>query len=35
VQQAQPAAAPQQITIINNYYGNAAPMSQANSLFGR
>ena len=32
---AQPAAAPQQITIINNYYGNAAPMSQANGLFGR
>lgn len=35
VQQAQPAAQPQQITIINNYYGNAAPMSQANGLFGR
>lgn len=32
---AQPAAAPQQVTIINNYYGNAAPMSQANGLFGR
>lgn len=32
---AQPAAQPQQVTIINNYYGNAAPMSQANSLFGR
>jgi uncharacterized protein YcfJ len=32
---AQPAAQPQQITIINNYYGNAAPMSQANGLFGR
>jgi len=29
------AAAPQQITIINNYYGNAAPMAAANSLFGR
>ncbi|MCX6954288.1 MAG: YMGG-like glycine zipper-containing protein [Verrucomicrobia bacterium] len=35
VQQAQPAAQPQQVTIINNYYGNAAPMGQANSLFGR
>lgn len=38
VQQAQPAAqqaAPQQVTIINNYYGNATPMSQANGLFGR
>ncbi len=34
-QQAQPAAQPQQITIINNYYGNAAPMGQANGLFGR
>ncbi len=34
-QTAPPAAAPQQITIINNYYGNAAPMGQANSLFGR
>lgn len=32
---AQAAAAPQQVTIINNYYGNAAPMSQANGLFGR
>lgn len=32
---AQPAAQPQQVTIINNYYGNAAPMGQANSLFGR
>jgi len=30
-----PAAAPQQVTIINNYYGNAAPMGQANTLFGR
>lgn len=31
---AQPA--PQQITIINNYYGTAAtPMSSANALFGR
>jgi len=29
------AAAPQQVTIINNYYGNASPMSQANTLFGR
>ena len=34
-QPAQPAAQPQPITIINNYYGNAAPMSQANGLFGR
>lgn len=35
----QPAAqpAPQNVTIINNYYGNAPanPMSGANSLFGR
>jgi hypothetical protein len=29
------ASAPQQVTIINNYYGNASPMAQANSLFGR
>jgi hypothetical protein len=28
-------AAPQQVTIINNYYGNASPMASANSLFGR
>lgn len=28
-------AAPQQVTIINNYYGNSTPMSQANGLFGR
>ncbi len=37
VMQATPAAAPapQQVTIINNYYGNAAPMAQANALFGR
>ncbi|MBI5766876.1 MAG: glycine zipper 2TM domain-containing protein [Verrucomicrobia bacterium] len=39
VQAAAPApaatAAPQQVTIINNYYGNAAPMASANSLFGR
>lgn len=27
--------APQQITIINNYYGSSSPMSGANSLFGR
>jgi uncharacterized protein YcfJ len=27
--------APQQVTIINNYYNNATPMSGANSLFGR
>jgi hypothetical protein len=31
----QAAAAPQQITIINNYYGNAAPMASANAMFGR
>ena len=32
-----PAAAPQNVTIINNYYGNTAPtpMAQANTLFGR
>jgi hypothetical protein len=33
--QAQPAAQPQQVTIINNYYNSATPMSGANSLFGR
>lgn len=36
--QAAPAAAqaaPQQVTIINNYYNSATPMSGANSLFGR
>lgn len=33
---AQPAAQPQQITIINNYYGTApTAMTSANSLFGR
>jgi len=31
-----PAQQPQQITIINNYYGaGATPMSNANSMFGR
>jgi len=36
VQSAPAAPAPQQVTIINNnYYGNAAPMAQANALFGR
>jgi uncharacterized protein YcfJ len=31
-----PAPQPQQITIINNYYGGATtPMSNANSMFGR
>ena len=35
VQSAPAAAAPQQVTIINNYYGNATPMAQANALFGR
>ena len=31
------APAPQNVTIINNYYGNSAPapMAQANALFGR
>lgn len=28
-------AQPQQVTIINNYYNSATPMSGANSLFGR
>lgn len=33
---AQPAAQPQQVTIINNYYNApATPMSSANGLFGR
>ncbi len=33
---AQPQAAPQQVTIINNYYNApATPMSAANGLFGR
>jgi hypothetical protein len=31
----QPAAAPQQVTIINNYYNSPSPMSSANGLFGR
>ena len=35
VQSAPQPAAPQQVTIINNYYGNASPMAGANSLFGR
>ncbi len=39
VVQAAPTAlatpAPQQVTIINNYYGNASPMASANTLFGR
>jgi len=32
-----PAPAPQNATVINNYYGNSAPapMDQANALFGR
>lgn len=30
-----PAAAPQSVTIINNYYQGSSPMSGANSLFGR
>lgn len=35
--QAQPVATPppQQVTIINNYYNTATPMSDANRLFGR
>ena len=28
-------AQPQQVTIINNYYGNATPMSGVNGMFGR
>lgn len=35
VQQAQPAAQPQPVTIINNYYNSSTPMSSANGLFGR
>ena len=27
--------ATQPVTIINNYYGNTAPMAAANALFGR
>jgi hypothetical protein len=36
-QVAAPAAQsqPQQVTIINNYYGNATPMSGVNGMFGR
>ncbi|MBX3737618.1 MAG: glycine zipper 2TM domain-containing protein [Candidatus Didemnitutus sp.] len=34
-QPAQQQAQPQQVTIVNNYYGNSSPMSSANSLFGR
>lgn len=35
-QTVQPAqAAPQQVTIINNYYNSSSPMSAANGLFGR
>jgi hypothetical protein len=30
-----PAAAPQNITINNNYYNTSTPMTGANSLFGR
>jgi hypothetical protein len=30
-----PQTQPQQVTIINNYYNSATPMSGANSLFGR
>ncbi len=35
VQAAVPTQAPQQVTIINNYYNSSSPMSGANSLFGR
>ena len=35
VQSAPAAPAPQQVTIINNYYGNTSPMAAANALFGR
>ena len=32
----QPSVQPQQVTIINNYYGTTpTPMSSANALFGR
>ncbi len=30
-----PAQSPQNVTIINNYYGNSGAMSSANSMFGR
>jgi hypothetical protein len=33
--QPQAQAAPQQVTIINNYYNSSTPMSAANGLFGR
>ena len=32
---ATPAATPQNVTIINNYYGGSTPMSSANGMFGR
>lgn len=37
VQQAAPAPAPapQQVTIINNYYGSSTPMGGVNAMFGR
>lgn len=41
VPEAQPASAqptqstPQNVTIINNYYGGSTPMSSANGMFGR
>jgi len=33
--QTAPVAQPQQVTIINNYYNAATPMSAANGMFGR
>jgi outer membrane lipoprotein SlyB len=30
-----PAQSPQNVTIINNYYGNSSPMGTANGMFGR
>lgn len=31
----QPQTSPQNVTVINNYYGNTAPTGSANSMFGR
>jgi len=35
IQAAPAASAPQSVTIVNNYYGDASSMAQANALFGR
>jgi hypothetical protein len=35
VQAQPPAAQPQPVTIINNYYNSSTPMSAANGMFGR